>query len=360
MGRPSLSQLGGVPMSKKRFKYLIFIGRFQPVHNGHIKVILEALKLSERLIIICGSAHKPRTIKNPWTVTERWNMIRLALSEHLKKDDLDRIMFSYSYDQWYNDNAWVTEIQKTVKTLSTVEDSDIGIIGFHKDESSYYLNLFPQWSLIKFKAGERIINSTDIRNDYFSHKLGISIEYENDISKPVREYMGDFRKTEVFKDLNDEFIVNENYDPSRYPIFMCTTDAVVIQSGHILMIQRKMAPGKGNWALPGGFINYREKIIDSMVRELREETKLKIPEKVIKGSITDSHVFDHPYRSSRGRIITHAFFVELEPPQDLSLPKVKGGDDAARAKWFKLSDIDLMRDKIFEDHADIIKYFISR
>lgn len=349
---------------KKRFQYLIFIGRFQPVHNGHIKVMLEALEMSERLIIICGSAHKPRTIKNPWSVTERWKMIQLALSEYLSKEDLSRVMFSYSYDQWYNDNAWINEIQKTVKTLAPVKDSEIGIVGFHKDDSSYYLNLFPQWELVNVKGGEKIINSTDIRQDYFSHRSGFGIELEGDMTKPVMDFMTEFRKTEEFKNLLNEFHVINDYKESwkaaPYAPTFVTVDSVVIQSGHILLVKRKVNPGKGNWALPGGFINQYELIKDAMIRELREETGLKVPIPVLKGKIKDQNVFDFPHRSLRGRTITHAYLIELDPPQDLSLPKVKGGDDAEKAKWVAISDIDLMRDKIFEDHADIIKYFISR
>lgn len=350
--------------NEKRFKYLIFIGRFQPVHSGHIKVMLEALNQAERLIIICGSAHKPRTIKNPWSITERWEMIQVALSEHLSKEDLQRVMFSYSYDQWYNDNAWIVEIQKTVKTLTNLcKDSDIGIIGFHKDDSSYYLDLFPQWKLIKFKAGENIISSTNIRNDYFAYEKGIGIEYKDDISKSVLNFMIEFRKTKEFKNLLNEFkIINANkkdWEVAPHPPTFVTVDAVVVQSGHILLVKRKVAPGKGNWALPGGFINQGEFIKDAMIRELREETGLKVPEPVLKGKIKDKNVFDFPDRSLRGRTITHAYFIELDPPQDLSLPKVKGGDDAEKARWFAISDIDLMRNKLFEDHADIIKYFVK-
>ena len=81
------------------------------------------------------------------------------------------------------------------------------------------------------------------------------------------------------------------------------------------------------------------------------KTRLKIPAPVLKGSIRRQEVYDDPYRSARGRTITHAFYIELEP--NASLPKVKGGDDARQARWVPLGEIDPRN--LFEDHYFIIQ-----
>jgi bifunctional NMN adenylyltransferase/nudix hydrolase len=128
----------------------------------------------------------------------------------------------------------------------------------------------------------------------------------------------------------------------------------VIQSGHILLIQRDAAPGEGLWALPGGFLEQKEYIEDGVFRELREETKLKVPLPVLKGSVKKTHVFDKPDRSLRGRTITHAYLIELAPGK---LPPVKGSDDARRAKWVPIAALD--RKVMFEDHYHIINYFLG-
>jgi bifunctional NMN adenylyltransferase/nudix hydrolase len=78
---------------------------------------------------------------------------------------------------------------------------------------------------------------------------------------------------------------------------------------------------------------------------------------VLKGSIKSSHVFDYPERSLRGRTITNAFLIELPAGE---LPKVKGGDDARKARWFPINDVFRMADQLFEDHFDIIQYFLGR
>jgi bifunctional NMN adenylyltransferase/nudix hydrolase len=128
---------------------------------------------------------------------------------------------------------------------------------------------------------------------------------------------------------------------------------VVIQSGHILLVRRKAEPGRGLWALPGGFVGQEELLYDSCIRELREETGLKVPEKVLQGSMFKKDVFDRPDRSTRGRTITHAFYFKLDDLQPL--PHIKGGDDAEKARWVPLSEFLTMEDQMYEDHFHIAR-----
>ena len=122
------------------------------------------------------------------------------------------------------------------------------------------------------------------------------------------------------------------------------------------MVERRSLPGKGLWALPGGFINKKETLFDACVRELREETRLKVPEPVLKGSRHSQHTFDDPYRSARGRTITQVFYFQLKNDPK-GLPKVKGGDDATKAFWLPLAELDSK--KMFEDHHAIITKMVG-
>jgi len=168
-------------------------------------------------------------------------------------------------------------------------------------------------------------------------------------------------KTEKFIKLQKEFqyLVNykKSWEKAPYPRTFVTTDTVVIQSGHVLLIERKTEPGKGNFALPGGFLSQNETIKQSAIRELKEETKIDVASIVLEKSIKESHVFDHPLRSSRGRTITHAFLIELD--HEKSLPKIKGSDDAKRAFWLSLNDLYSYEENFFEDHIHIIGYFLN-
>lgn len=57
------------------------VGRFQPVHKGHVRAMLDILAEFDELVIVLGSAQLSHELKNPFTVGERMVMLRLALSE---------------------------------------------------------------------------------------------------------------------------------------------------------------------------------------------------------------------------------------------------------------------------------------
>jgi bifunctional NMN adenylyltransferase/nudix hydrolase len=131
----------------------------------------------------------------------------------------------------------------------------------------------------------------------------------------------------------------------------------VIQSGHVLLVKRKGYPGKGLFALPGGFINQHERIEDAALRELKEETSIQLPKEELRKLIVDQHVFDHPDRSTRGRTITHAFCINLGGGKPV---KVKGSDDAEKAFWLPLREVSAKQHLFYEDHCSIVEYFCSK
>lgn len=341
---------------QKPFDYIVYIGRFQIFHNGHLATIKKALGLSKKVIVVIGSSNLPRTVKNPFTALERKEFILNSLDEK----DRGRVLFTHANDSIYNDQKWVTEIQTRVSALVLEKKARIGIIGLKRDESSFYLELFPQWEFIGMDEIQ-LLNATSMREKFYEGIIGL-YPYEKDVPYPVRKWLFEtFLFTDEYQKLKEEYQFltkyKEQWEKTPYPVIFTTVDAVVVQSGHVLMVKRKACPGEGLWALPGGFINSKEKIKSAMIRELKEETNIKVPNPVLEGHIKDMEVFDHPNRSERGRTITHAFLIELPAGK---LAQVKGGDDASKAFWVPLEDIENKRDMIYEDHADIITYFLGR
>jgi bifunctional NMN adenylyltransferase/nudix hydrolase len=347
---------------KKQFDYLVFIGRIQPLHIGHEEVIKRALELATQVVILVGSSNQPRTIKNPFTYVEREKMILDTLFESSpSRMQQSHVLIAPLQDQKYNDQAWAASVQKTVEQelvkANGWTDRPLrgGIIGHSKDESSYYLQLFPQWEVVEHAINE-VVHATDIRDIYFESNLRY---LSGIVPKTVFEFLTAFSKKTEYSDLVAEQVFIKKYKKSweaaPYAPTFVTSDAVAVQSGHVLLIKRKASPGKGLYALPGGFVNQTERIEDGMIRELREETKIKVPAPVLRGSIKASKVFDHPNRSLRGRTITQAFYIELPSGK---LPVVKGGDDAADAKWILLSHV--REEEMFEDHFSIIQEFLGK
>lgn len=348
-------------MSKKKYHLAVLIGRFQPFHNGHLRAFQRASELADRVMILVGSSGGPRTPKNPWTFTERRDMISLALGESTHY--IVRPLPDFSYD----DSLWVSEVQHLVADF-THEKSKICIAGHAKDESSYYLKIFPQWPFEETGFTElngevmTDIDATQIRSFIFEHRP----QYIRSVlDSKVYDYINHWKKVyqkDTFENLVVEYNQLEEYKRSwavapYTPIFV-TVDAVVVQSGHVLVVERKFAPGKGLWALPGGFLNEHERIVPGCIRELLEETNIKLQPDTLSRCIAHREVFDAPYRSLRGRTITNAILFKLNDRNPL--PRVAGGDDARTARWMPFSEFERSRDLFFEDHYDIITHMVRK
>ena len=335
-----------------KYDTLVFIGRFQPLHNAHLEIIKRCTALTEHLVIVVGSAHQPRTYKNPFTYDEREQMIRRAAGS------LNiRIHVEPNIDTIYNDQAWAVRVQNAVNKHRS-PGAKVGIIGHKKDESSFYLDMFPQWDFVDVGQIEPL-GATDIRDLYFKRAFNSSF-IKNVVPAPVYNFLMEFRKTAEYEQVirEREFVAayKQQYASLPYPPIFSTADAVVMQSGHVLMIKRRSEPGKGLWALPGGFVNANtdKSVEDAAIRELREETGIKVPAPVLRGNIVRSKVFDAIDRSARGRTITHAFHILLP---DGELPRVKGQDDAEKARWVPIAEI--KSEECFEDHHEIISHFLG-
>jgi len=342
----------------------VFIGRFQPLHIGHEHVIRQALEQVKRLIVLVGSANVARDPRNPFTFDERSTMIRSSFAYEVAEG---RVIVEPLHDHLYSDTAWVAEVQRRVNAivldagngggfrLAGLKDFHIALTGYGKDASSYYLKLFPEWGNIQINSQYGTFSSSDVRTRFFQRIPEVPASI---LSSGVAKWMDDFKLGEKFRGLLEEAEYLADYPKQWGKGPFVTADAVVIQSGHILLIERGQTPGKGLLALPGGFVEADERIRDGAIRELREETgiadsKGQIPPAMLASFIEDSRtrVFDAPNRSLRGRIITHAFLFRL--PERRKLFKVKGAEDAAHANWYRLGE--LTSDMLFEDHWSIIE-----
>ncbi len=347
------------------YDYLVFIGRFEPFHNGHAAVARHALGKAGKLVFLVGSADTPRTIRNPWTVAERAVMIQAALD-----GDADRLLIRPLRDHLYNEAQSIAGVQRTVAEAVRSDGGDaaqarIGLVGMDKDASSYYLREFPQWPLVDVQHTETL-SATELRRYLFEAGdidfHGALLMLRGNVPAPVYEMLEAFRRNSpAYAQLVAEYRFIQQYraawKDAPYPPTFVTTDAVVVHSGHVLLVRRRAEPGKGLWALPGGFVGQDEGLLDACLRELREETRLRIPLPVLKGSLKGRHVFDHPERSQRGRTITHAFHFDFPAGE---LPEVRGGDDADKARWIPVSEALEMGPKLYEDHLHILEFFLGR
>ena len=305
----------------------IFIGRFQPVHQGHIHALGIAASQVDQLYVLVGSANQCRSIRNPWTFQERSAMLR----QKLFSAGIHNVEIIPLNDYRYSNTQWMSDVRATVEHYEMGTPTLFG----HMKEGNDYLNWFPDW---KFKSIEMSIHvdATSVRNRMFDLK-------DPEMPSTVQDDWAFYQK---------EKVTFANYPFPETLNFNCS-DAILECQGHILLIQRKFAPGRGAWALPGGFRNQRETFLDCAIRELQEETNVRVPEKVLRGSIVKTELFDDPSRSFGIPRNTMAVYMRINPNPDFSLPRANGADDAALCKWVPLTDA-LNTIEMYDDHKDIL------
>ena len=150
---------------KNMFDYLVFIGRFQPFHLAHKETVDIALRQSQQVILALGSAQNERNIKNPFSAQEREQMI---LSNYNEADQ-KRIKFVHVIDV-YNDVKWVKLVTTLIESMISPTDQ-VGLIGHLKDESSYYLQLFPNWKMVELESLKNAISATPLREAYYRGEI---------------------------------------------------------------------------------------------------------------------------------------------------------------------------------------------
>ena len=135
----------------------------------------------------------------------------------------------------------------------------------------------------------------------------------------------------------------------KYPRPAVTADCIVISKGaepKVLLIERGDEPFKGCWAFPGGFMNMDETTEQCAIRELKEETGLKVSE------VHQIGAYSKVDRDPRGRTVTVAYLAIIDAPM-----AVKGQDDAAKAQWFPLSALPELAFDHDEIMRDAVKFY---
>lgn len=338
----------------------VFIGRFQPLHNGHVEIIEDALRQNEKVLLFVGSANRGRSCKNPFTFDERKNFI-----EQTFKTDKLQVLPLNDYPL---DSDWLNSLKSQIK------DNQLeGLVRFYgaaKDKSSYYLQYFginKEEKALTVKEGviseqslfveRKILNKIDsefIRSTLFERNIVLT----SLLPSPVTAFLNSFRIESIYWDLKEEYKYIQEYKKSwgntPYPPIFLTVDAVVKYQDSILFIQRKESPGKGKYALPGGFLDVNETLESAVLRELKEETNITLTE----SHIYDMKIFDNPNRSVRGRTITVAYYFDISN-KPAKLQDLEAGDDAASCHWIKIEDLEKYSHQYHDDHLDIVKSFLT-
>lgn len=351
-----------------QFDFIVFIGRFQPFHYGHLAQVKHALRQSQGVILYVGSSNRIRSQRNFLTYKEREAMIRAVLLEELG-DDASRVIIMALPDRMYDTAAWIDQ----TRTLTAVATSEFvsprtGLGGHDRDASSAYLHAFPEWSFAG--AGEHLgINATSLREAFLTPACNLGQWFPNVAPPATLRFLQSFRDNDAYVELMaDRSTIMEMRKKWGMGPFLAA-DAIVVQNEDILTIRRGNRPNKGAVAVPGGLLEPGETLLDCAIRELFEETGMDkdgITKRDMLAALRCYDSFDDPHRSDRYSIVSQGFLFVLPP--DRCHPKVLANryvdaaktelNDAVAPSFGPLAAI--RNEQMFEDHGFMISRLLKQ
>ena len=229
----------------------VVIGRFSSFfHRGHEMLIYKALQTAGKVAVVFGSSHcYPNTV-NPLPTIVRIRMFKEWMSTNLTPSEQVRVSFGNVPDYRYNEDRWQAEVREQAGELP---GEKVAMVAYDKDEESYWIKTFG-WDHVQCMGVQnhgKDISNTPMRDEFL--RTG-AIHDDFPVSPTVRQFLLKYWNTEgseLRERLMEERAMwdNELAKFEAYPYkdaLNCnTSDAVVTCNNHILLIERKHAPGKG-------------------------------------------------------------------------------------------------------------------
>ena len=358
----------------------LMFGRFQLVTLGHLAGVIAMAGTSRLFAVGVGSVNQSRDLRNAWTYEERVEMWRAALPEGLQ----DRVRF-FGQEDLGNPLRWASAVENRMGRLLREEGldpdrADVALFGHRKDETSFYLDDFPNYILEQLPNVDGI-NASDLRDEYFRNPdfwLWADTA-RGRVPDGVIEWLGRFHETPHYARLAEEASrADRQAEPWRrrtspdgpglpHDVIFNDAAAVIVQGNRVLMRRRDTFPGKGYWALPEGPIGLREEPVRAAMRIAIERTSIDVSDTVLRKALRDSWTRTDPYRSTKGRTICFPSVFLLTPtprgrtPEErrrsMALPRVRASDDTG---FFTFDEVRKMRSEIHADHAIIIDQALER
>ena len=290
------------------------VGHFAPLSHKDYSLLVDVFSQCEQVFVIITSADLAPSTQTPWSAMEREAMIRAALGPLAT-----RTVFRHVRDYRYRPDLAAEFMAETAPVQRLSDEAAPIRAAFLREGPEGVRDLVPE---------------------------------------TVLAWLRDYATTSAYARLRDEQLYIDDYRKSwsvaPYPPIFVTVDAVIEHGDHILLVKRGGQPGRGQWALPGGFVDDDETLLESALREVREETGLNLAPEANYENLVGSNFFYDKKSSERGRSITNVYHFHFS---EGDVPKVEAADDAEQARWMPVDDLENLRDQFFEDHADILDYF---
>lgn len=297
-------------------KTALYIGRFQPFHNGHLDAIFQLKEKGfKRIIIGIGSSNEERTLKNPFSFKERFDMIDLCLKNKMIEVDYDIV----GIPDFGDNKKWVDYILRELPDFEVVASGNSYVYSCFKDIQKEIFDLELRFD----------VKGTNVRDDILFGKQFCDVEIPNEVADYICKNKLDFvlRKLDLKK-------------MPKTPLL--AVDVVVRYGDGIVLVKRKNKPF--GYALPGGFCDVGESVEVSALRELKEETCLDVENLELLG------VYSRADRDPRFHVTSVVYSGD-------GFGDLIAGDDAREVRIVR--DEDLIDYDLVFDHEEIIKDYLQ-
>lgn len=356
-----------------RYDLSVLVELLRPPSLADISAIRHGLAVSHSVLVLIGSAKRPRSPARPFKAAE----VEAMLRPNFTADENSRLRCEHLTDT-YNNTRWVSQGQAIALALARSiapagQAPRIAMVGHRADRTANYARMFgwPAEVMVAWTgetaAGQDSPSMRLIREDYYLDAAAALERHSRWLPENVQQFMAEFAKGEdyqwVAQEAADHRRFRQPYEGLQHPPMFHTADAVVVQSGRVLLTRRSLRPGLGLLALPGVFVAPHETMEEAMLRAVLEKTRFRVPTvkdptRLLQRAIRARTEFDYPWRSERGRIASTSFLIELF--DDVVLPEVSGDRRKGTSEAMFTPISELNPEEMFEDHGYIIETMVSQ
>lgn len=319
----------------------VIIGRFAPLHNGHVAMIQKATENHDKVLVLVGSSNKLPDFKTPFPVETRMELVQQKFPDAIVKPLPDMP----------SDMEWVMDVSSRMLTMED-DPMEITLYCGEKDKKFYSDNFLSPVVSIDSSG----VSATEVRELLYNGAW----EDAYDLVPPETEaLLKTWTHTEAYSNLLAEYeysIGKKEADIKRHPFdnpIEPVAHAVVIKDSKVLVGKRKGTRGKGQWALPGGYVEHTESTRAAALRELKEETSLDLLACARAGEFAFAVEENLDDLSTRTIAFNYLYLVEDEL-------ELEAGDDFEAIKWVPIGDILEDKELLFYNHNLIVKRLIAQ
>lgn len=307
----------------------LVIGKFQPLHNGHVATIEKAIEENDKVLVLVGSANGLPNYQNPFPVDTRIQLIQ---------DQFDVIV--KGLDDYPNEEQWAEDVTSRVNTIQE-DPSKVTLYtgNMEYDESLFLYGISPCDLLTKDILGTWYRGSSQAM-EHVPEVTKVLLENKDDEYTRLRE---EYFLCTVDK---EEALLNHPYTNPIEPV----VHAMLVQENQMLLVKRSGVRGNGQWALPGGYLRTDETTRGGALRELRETTGIDLLTQPRAAEVACAVEENMNGLSTRTLGINYCYAVYPEETLDIV------GD----AQWFPLEDVANGDMPLFYNHTTVVRRLLER